>query len=136
MTTVTRPGPSTTDWGVAVGTGMVRIAAGVGLLRSRRSLIRLAGGDPDDALLGALFTYFGVRDVAVGVATLATTRPGAQPRNAVLLQGAADTTDAALIVAVIRSGRLPVVRGAGMVALAAVTALIEYAGALRLRRSA
>lgn len=123
------------QWDVAVATGLLRLAAGAGLLRQRDALIRLAGGDVDDSVLRGLFTYFGVRDLAVGVATLATTRPGAKPRKGLLLQGAADTTDAGLIVAMMRTGRVPAVRGAGMVALAAVTAMVEYAVASRMSSS-
>ena len=56
--------PMTTQWDVAVGTGLLRIAAGSALLRWRDSLIRMSGASPDDAVVRALFSYFGVRDVA------------------------------------------------------------------------
>lgn len=135
LRTSSSPAASTVDWDVAVGTGLLRLAAGAALLRWRDPVIRLAGGSADDVVLRALFTYFGVRDLAVGVATLATTRPGRDPRRALLLQGAADGTDTVLLSGVLSQERVPKVRGLGMMALAAGTAVVEFAAAWRLGRS-
>src|SRR4051812_17567260 len=91
----TRPTPL--EWDVAVGTGLLRIAVGAALLRWRNPVIRLSGASPDDVVVRTLFTYFGCRDVAVGVVTLAATRPGGDVSRALALQGAADATDTAVI---------------------------------------
>lgn len=122
------------EWNVAVGTGLLRLAAGVALLRWRRPLLRSAGASAEDRVMSALFTYFGFRDLALGVTALAATRPGRDVPRQLVLQGVADTTDAALIASVVRQGRLPGWRGRGAIGLAAGTALADYAGAWRLRR--
>src|SRR4051794_12123190 len=126
--------PMTTEWDVAVGTGLLRVAAGTALLRGRTRLIRMSGASPDDAVVRMLFTYFGCRDIAVGVVTLASSRPGGNVSRAVALQGAADASDTAVISALRATGRFPGWRGAGMTALAGSTALIGLATAWRLRR--
>jgi hypothetical protein len=142
MTTVTVPATSTSTstepaepatWDLGVSTGLIRIAAGVALWRWRSPLIRMAGGSPDDALLRGVFRYFAVRDVTLGVATLAQTRPGGDVRRALTLQGVADTLDGAACGALVASGRLRRVQGIGAVAIAAVSALTEYAAAWQLR---
>jgi hypothetical protein len=125
---------SARDWDVAVATGLVRVAAGIGLLSRRDWSIRMVGGSSDDPALRALFTYFGIRDLALGVSTLASSRPGTNVPRQVVVQGVADTVDAGLLTAAVATGRLPRVRGAGAIGLAAVTALAEYAGAWRLRQ--
>lgn len=122
------------EWNTAVGTGLLRIGAGVALLRWRRVLIRLAGADDDDGTVRMLFTYFGVRDITLGVATLAATHPNGDVAQAVTWQGVADATDAALIAGVAARGHFPRTRAIGLTALAAVTAVGEYVTALSLRR--
>jgi hypothetical protein len=122
------------EWNVAVGTGLLRIAAGTLLLRRRDTLIRMAGGSPDDRLARTLFTYFGCRDLALGVAALAATRPGGSAPRILVAQGVADTTDTAVISAVRATGRFPGWRGAGMSVLAGSTALVEYAAAYAVKR--
>ena len=123
-----------TAWNVGVATGLIRIFAGIALWRAPSTLIRLSGGSPDDGLLRAVFRYFAVRDVALGVATLASTRPGGDVRRYVALQGVADTVDGAAVGALVATGRLRRTQGLGAVGLAAVTALMEYATAWKLRR--
>jgi hypothetical protein len=122
-------------WDVGVATGLIRIVAGVALWRAPSTLIRLSGGSPDDGLLRAVFRYFAVRDVALGVATLASTRPGGDVTRYVTLQGVADTLDGAAVGALVATGRLRRIQGIGAVGLAAVTALMEYATAWKLRQS-
>jgi hypothetical protein len=122
------------QWNTAVSTGLLRLGVGAALLRWRRPLaVRLAGAAADDAVVPALFGYFGVRDMAVGVFTLASTRPGGDVSKAVRLQGHADAIDAGLIAAVMRSGRMSRQRGLGAIALAVGSALSEYVTSLRLR---
>jgi hypothetical protein len=104
---------SSRSWNTAVGTGLLRLVIGAALM----------------------FGYFGVRDMTVGVLTLAATRPGGDVPRAVTWQGVADTTDAALIAAVAASGRLSRPRALGAGALAAVSAAGEFATAARLRRA-
>jgi hypothetical protein len=129
-------GPSTRSdaWDLGVATGLIRIAAGVLLWRAPTTAIRMAGGSPDDGLLRVLFRYFAVRDTALGVATLASTRPGGDVVRFLTLQGIADTVDGAAVGALVGAGRLRRAQGIGAVALAAGTAVMEYAAAWRLRR--
>ena len=139
--TATRPhldsaAPDSEAWDLGVATGLIRIAAGVALWRAPSTFIRLAGGSADDGLLRGLFRYFAVRDVALGVATLASTRPGGDVTRSLNLQGVADTVDGAAVGALVATGRLRRTQGLGAVGLAGVTALMEYAAAWKLRRSA
>ncbi len=122
------------DWRLAVGTGTTRILAGAALLRWRRSLIRLSGGTDTDRRSRLLFTYFGVRDVALGVSALAATRPGGDVSKQLALQGAADATDTVLLRRAVRRGRLTGWRGHGVVALAAGTAIADGASLVQLKR--
>lgn len=128
--------PDPLEWNVVVGTGMLRLAVGTALLRLRDPLIRLGGGSPEDRLSRVLFTYFGCRDLALGVVTLAATRPGGSAQQVLVAQGLADATDSALISAVRATGRFPGWRGAGMGLLAGGTALAGFATAYELRRRA
>jgi len=122
------------QWNTAVSTGLLRVGVGAALLRWRRPLaVRLAGAAPDDSVLPALFGYFGIRDMAVGVYTLASTRPDGNVAKAVRLQGHADAIDAGLIAAVMQSGRMSRQRGIAAIALAVGSALSEYATSIRLR---
>jgi len=122
-------------WNTAVATGLLRLVVGALLLRWRHPLARRLGGASDgDRVLPLLFGYFGARDIAVGVVTLASTRPGGDVPRAVTLQGAADATDVALVAAIAASGRLSRPRAIGAGMLAVVTAVGEFATAARLRR--
>jgi hypothetical protein len=132
---VTQPA-SSLSWNTAVGTGLLRLAAGAALLRSRRGLARrLAGAPADDRVMPALFGYFGVRDLAVGVVTLAATRPGGDVPRAVTLQGVADTTDAGIIALLAVNGRLSRPRALTAGAVAVLSAVAEFLTAARLRRA-
>lgn len=122
------------EWDAAVATGLIRIGAGALLWLRRDSLIRFSGGSPDDRVLRGLFRYFAVRDVALGVVTLAATRPGGDVPRKLVVQGVADTVDGAAVAALVTTGRLDRIRGFGAVALAGVTAAMEYAAAFALRR--
>ena len=133
---MTQQPAATVHWETAVGTGLVRVGAGVALWRWRDPLIKLAGGSPEDPVLRSVFTYFAVRDVALGVSALLATRPEANVPRQVAYQGVADTVDTAIVAGLVSSGRLTRVKGTGAAALAAATALSEYATAWRLRRLA
>jgi hypothetical protein len=127
--------PSSRSWNTAVATGLLRVGIGAALVRWRHPLARKLGGAADgDKLLPLLFGYFGVRDMSVGVATLAATRPGGDIPRAVRWQGVADTTDAALVAAVAASGRLTRTRAIAAGAVAVVSALGEFVTAARLRK--
>lgn len=124
------------SWNTAAATGLLRVVVGAALLRWRHPLARRLGGAADgDRVLPLLFAYFGLRDMTVGVVTLAATRPDGDVPRAVNLQGVADATDAALVAAVAASGRLsrPRAIAAGVVALA--SAVGEFVTAARLRRA-
>lgn len=126
---------ATRHWEAAVSTGALRIAAGVALLRWRDPLIRWTGGSPSDPALRAVFTFFGFRDIAIGVSALAATRPRGDVPKQLVYQGVADTVDTALIAGLVAAERLPRGRGIGAAALAAGTALSGYANAWRLSRA-
>jgi hypothetical protein len=127
---------TTRSWNTAVGTGLLRLLIGASLVRWRRPLARRLGGAGEgDRALPLLFGYFGVRDMTVGVVTLASTRPSGDVARAVNWQGVADATDAALIAAVAASGRLSRQRAIGGGALAAVSAAAEFVTAAQLRRA-
>src|SRR4051812_15970659 len=118
----------------AIGTGLVRIAAGTMLWREPDFSIRLAGGNDGDPLVRGLFRYFAVRDVALGIASLASSRPGGDPPRLVTLQGVADVVDGAVVGALTRTGRFSRGRGTGALALAAGSAFAEFTLASWLRR--
>jgi hypothetical protein len=123
------------EWNTGVATGLLRIGVGAVLLRWRKPLAaRLAGADPDDAVVPLLFGYFGARDIVVGVLTLAATRPDGNVAKKVRLQGHADATDTLVVAAVTRSGRIPNDKGMAAMAVAALSAVAEYVTAWRLRR--
>ena len=124
------------EWNTAVATGLLRVIVGSALLRFRRPLAqRLAGASTDDAVVPALFGYFGLRDITVGLVTLASTRPDGDVAKAVRLQGHADASDTLLVAALTQTGRVPRTRGIAMMVIAAGSALSEYATSLQLRRS-
>ena len=127
--------PATQQWQTAVALGFIRIGAGVGLLRKRDYVVRLTGGSPTDRVLRGLVTFWGVRDLALGVRMLAATRPTANVPREVAVHGVADTIDTAIVTGLVTAGRLPRVRGTGAAALAAGTAAGEFAAAWRLRRA-
>ena len=132
---MTQYAADTTHWDAAVSTGLVRVGAGVLLLTQRDMAIRIAGGSPNDRLLRALFTFWGVRDLALGVTTLAATRPSGNVPKQVTRQGAADAIDTAIVAGLVSQGRLSRARGYGATAVAAGTALSGFAMAWRLRRA-
>lgn len=124
-----------TAWDAAVATGLLRLGVGAALLRWRRPLSRLAGAADDDGVARLAFGYFGVRDMTLGISALAASRPGADVCRQVVLQGVADTVDAAIVAALTAAGRFPRMRGVGMAGLAVASAAVEYGGAWRLRRA-
>jgi hypothetical protein len=75
-----------------------------------------------------------VRDIGLGITALASTRPGASVPRHVAQHGVADTIDTAVIAGLIATERLPRARGTAAAALAAGTALGEFATAWWLRR--
>ena len=127
------PTAATRQWQAATGTGLVRIGAGVALLRWRAPLIRICGGSPSDPVVRGVFTYFAARDIALGVSALLATRPGADVSRQVAIQGVADAGDTAIVVALVRSGRLRALKGWGAAALAAATAAVNFATSWRIR---
>ena len=131
---MTQYAADTTHWDAAVSSGLVRIGAGVLLLTKRDFAIRFAGGSPDDRLLRRLFTFWGCRDIALGVGALAATRPNGNVPRQVTYQGVADTVDIAIVAGLVSQGRLSRVRGYGATALAAGTALSGFVTAWQLRR--
>src|SRR5947209_14231416 len=129
------PRPRRAGRGLGGAAGLIRLGGGLGFWRWAATPIRIAGGSPDDSGLRALFRYFAVRDVALGVATLASSRPGGDVPRVLTLQGVADTVDGAVVGGLVAAGRLERIRGNAAVALAAGSALVEYAAAWQLRRS-
>lgn len=131
---MTQYATDTKHWDAAVSTGLVRIGAGVLLLTKRDFAIRFTGGSSDDPWLRRLFTFWGFRDLALGVGALAATRPNGNVPRQLTYQGAADTVDTAIIAGLVSQGRLSRARGYGTTALAAATALSGFVNAWQLRR--
>ena len=125
---------ATREWQAAVSTGLFRVAAGAALLRWRDRAIRLCGGAPTDPVVRGVFTYFGVRDLVLGISTLLATRPGADVSKQIAVQGVADAGDTALVVGLLRTGKLPVAQGSGVAVLAAGTSASNFVTSAKLRR--
>lgn len=128
------PSTATREWQTAIGTGLVRVAAGAALLRWRDQAIRWSGGVPTDRVMRGVFTYFGVRDITLGVSTLLATRPGADVSKQVAVQGVADAGDTAIVVGLLRAGKLPRMQGTGVAVLAGATAATNFLMSFRLSR--
>lgn len=128
------PETTTREWQAAIGTGLVRLGAGVALLRWRDLAIRLSGGVPTDRVMRSVYTYFGVRDLALGVSTLLATRPGADVSKQIAVQGVADAADTAIVVGLVRAGKLPRIQGSGVALLAGATAATNLVTSLQLKR--
>jgi hypothetical protein len=129
-----RPAARTDDWNAAVASGLIRLAAGAVLLRWPSQLARLAGARDDDGLARAVIRGFGARDLALGVTTLAATRPGGDVRHALRVQAAADTVDGVIVAGAVAAGRLPRGRGIAGVAIAVLSAVGLLSGAHQLDR--
>ena len=123
-------------WDAAVAMGVIRIGAGITLLRKRDFAIQFCGGSPDDRLLKGLFTFWGIRDIGLGLSAFAATRPGESVPKQVVSHGVADTVDTAIIGGLIATERLPRGRGTMAALFAAGTAVAEYATAWRLKQVA
>ena len=130
---MTGPDRDASAWDLAVATGLIRIAAGVLLLRRPGRLAWLAGARGDDRLVKAVVAGFGARDVALGVSALAATRPGRDVRGQLRLQAAADVIDALIVAAAVPADRLPRGRGiAGvLIALGSAVGHLRLSGTLR-----
>src|SRR4051812_15377273 len=126
---------TTQEWDAAVGTALLRLGVGAGLLRWRRQVAVVLGGRPGDRVVEGLVVYFGLRDASLGVTALASSRPGRSVSRQLLTQALADATDAALVGAATATGRLRRDRGLAAVALAVGSAAAELAAAGWLRRS-
>ena len=107
-------------WDAAVGSGLLRVGVGAALLRWRRPLATFLSGR--DGLTG-LCGYFGARDVALGVLTLAATRPGGNIPRAIRWHAVADATDGMLILGAHRHGRLDRNRAIAGASVAGLSAL-------------
>jgi hypothetical protein len=115
--------PGTDQWDAAVACGLIRLGAGVALLRWPSQLARFAGARDDDTLARALFRGFGARDLALGIHSLAATRPGGDAKRALRVQAAADAVDGTIVASAVATGRLPRGRGIGCVLVAVLSSL-------------
>lgn len=127
-----RPGAGTDEWDAAVATGLIRLAAGVTLLRWPARIARLAGARDDDSLARVVVRGFGARDLALGVSALVATRPGHDVRRSLRIQATADAVDGVIVAAAVATGRLPRRRGIGGVAIAVLSSLSLFASAHQL----
>jgi hypothetical protein len=124
--------PGTDEWDAAVACGLIRLGAGAALLRWPSQLARFAGARDDDALVPAIFRGFGARDLALGVHSLAATRPGGDAKHALRVQAAADAVDGMIVAGAVATGRLSRGRGIACVAVTVLSALGLLSGAHRL----
>jgi hypothetical protein len=127
-----RPVAGTDEWDAAVACGLIRLGAGAALLRWPAQLARLAGARDDDRLARAVVRGFGARDLALGVHSVAATRPGRDVRRSLRVQAAADAVDGAIVAGAVATGRLPRRRGIAGVVIAVLSSLSLLLAAHRL----
>ena len=109
------------------GLSLGRIAVGA-LSLAKPDLVATSMGAPASPMLTQ---WFGNREIALGVLTLAATGPAR--RNLVLVGVAVDAADAATSYAGIQSGRIPKQLGGALVGIAAGAALSGLLG-LRVKK--
>lgn len=122
-----RMAQTTSQWNAAVGTGIVRLAAGSGLVATAGFSARLLGAERDDSLVPNVLMGLGARDLALGLLALASTRPGGRVGRAIAAQAAFDVVDAGVVLGLIAGGRIRRLQGGGAVALALVTGAMDAA---------
>jgi hypothetical protein len=127
-----RPLPTLLPWDAAIGTGTVRLGVGAGLARLARPLAQLAGARVEDRVTPAVLRGFGIRDMTLGVAALAASRPGGDVAAQLRLQAAFDAVDASVCGWLVYTGRLPRIRGAACAGTAVVSGILEIAMSRRL----
>ena len=114
--------------------GFARAGLGIGLLAAPGSVAALAGIDTGTARRMTWLTRMtAVRDLALGVGTLAALRRGDAGRW-LAVGVAADLGDLVILAGAVRQGRLARVRGAGMAASAAGGVLVGAVAAVGMRR--
>jgi hypothetical protein len=126
----------TDEWDAAVACGLIRLGAGVALLRWPSQLARLAGARDDDTLARAVIRGFGARDLALGVGALAATRPVNHVSRSLRIQAAADAVDGAIVAGAVATGRLPRGRGIAGVVIAVLSSLSLFVSAHQLDATA
>ena len=109
------------------GLALGRIAVGVASL-AKPDLMATAMGQPPSPMLTQ---WFGSREIALGVLTLAAS--GSARRNLVLVGIAVDGADAATAYAAVQGGHVPKQLGYGLVGVAAGAVVNGLLG-LRVRR--
>jgi hypothetical protein len=129
---MSRDHDGTESWDAAVASGLIRIAAGLALLRWPARFAGVAGARDGDRLATAVAAGFGARDLALGGSALAATRPGRDVRRQLRVQAAADVVDALIVATAVARGRLPRVRGiaGALIAVTSATGLAVTAGRL------
>jgi len=110
-----------------MATGLVRLAAGAGLVSLAPTLARFAGARTDDRVTPAVLRGFGIRDTALGISAIVASRPGGDVKRQLRLQAGLDAVDASVCGWLVRSGRLPKVRGVACAATAVASGIVELA---------
>lgn len=118
---------TTRQWEIAVGTGVLRLGIGAGLVTMRGFAARMLGADRDDELVPAALIAFGVRDGLLGVAALASTRPGADVATQAKLQTFFDVVDAAATAGLTAGGRIGRWQGYAVTGFSLGVAVVDYA---------
>jgi hypothetical protein len=124
------------QWRIAVGTGVLRLGVGSGLIALRGFGARVLGADHDDGFLPAVLAGLGARDSALGLAAFASTRPRASVGRQVKLQSAFDLVDASIVGGLVAARRIPRGRGWAVVGISLASAVADYALARRAERPA
>jgi hypothetical protein len=127
---------TTRQWNCAVGTGVLRVGIGTGLVALSGFGARMLGADRDDRVVPTVLAALGVRDVALGVIALAATRPGADVAKAIRLQAVFDGFDAAVGGSLLASGRIDRPQGVATVGVALASAAADWAVARHAARPA
>lgn len=114
------------QWQIAVGTGVLRLGIGAGLITMRGFGARVLGAERDDSVTPGVLVGFGARDSMLGIAALAATRPGGDVALQSRLQAGMDLVDAAVTGAMTATGRIGKWQGYAVTGLSLGIAVIDY----------
>lgn len=115
------------QWQIAVGTGVMRLGIGASLIAMRGFGSRLLGAERDDGVVPAALIGFGARDSLLGLAALASTRPGGDVATQLKLQTFSDLFDAGATAALTGAGRIGRWQGYAVTALSLGVAVVDFA---------
>jgi hypothetical protein len=117
---------TTRQWEIGVGTGVLRLGIGASLIAMRGFAARVLGAERDDKVVPAILIGFGVRDSLLGLAALASTRPGGDVAGQVKLQAAFDVFDAAVTGGMTATGLIGTWQGAAVTGFSLAVSAVDF----------